>query len=85
MQTVGLAQEAIEQRGIPTTSVTLLEDITRKVRPPRALAVPYPLGFPLGEPGNAPLQASILRAALRLLDRKDVPVLEKFTPPDARR
>jgi hypothetical protein len=80
MQTVGLAQQVIEQRGIPTASITLLEDVTRKIRPPRALSVPYPLGFPLGEADNPELQNTILRALLGLLDRTDVPVLERFTP-----
>jgi hypothetical protein len=78
MQTVGLAQQVIEEEGIPTASLTLLEGITRQIRPPRALSVPYPLGFPLGEPGDAELQTSILRALLALMDRTDVPVLETF-------
>jgi len=81
MQTVGLAQQVIEERGIPTASITLLEGVTRKIRPPRALSVPYPLGFPLGEPDNAELQTSILRALLALVDRTDVPVLETLSPP----
>jgi hypothetical protein len=81
MQTVGLAQQIIEERGIPTASITLLEGITRKIRPPRSLAVPYPLGFPLGEPGNPGLQTSILRALLALVSRNDVPVLVNFSPP----
>jgi hypothetical protein len=81
MQTVGLAQQIIEERGIPTASITLLEGITRKIRPPRSLAVPYPLGFPLGEPGNPGLQTSILRALLALVSRNDVPVLVHFSPP----
>ena len=78
MQTVGLAQQIIEERGIPTASITLLEDVTRKIRPPRALSVPYPLGFPLGEADNAALQIDILRQVLTLLERTDVPVLEKL-------
>ena len=78
MQTVGLAQQVIEARGIPTASLTMLPDITRKIRPPRALAVPYPLGFPLGEPDNPELQTTILRALLDLLPRTDVPVLDFF-------
>ncbi len=81
MQTVGLAQQIIEERGIPTASITLLEGVTRRIRPPRALSVPYPLGFPLGEADNVELQTSILRALLALLDRTDVPVLERFSPP----
>jgi hypothetical protein len=80
MQTVGLAQQIIEERSIPTVSITLLEGVTRLIRPPRALSVPYPLGFPLGEPGDADLQTSILRALLALVSRTDVPVLERFSP-----
>jgi hypothetical protein len=53
----------------------LLPDITRAIRAPRALAVPYPLGYPLGEPGNIEMQRSILRELLRLCLRDDVPIL----------
>ena len=74
MQTVGLAQAAIEDRGIPTASITMLE----KIRPPRALSVPYPLGFPLGEAHNRELQTEVLRQLLALLERDDVPVLEEL-------
>ena len=76
MQTVGLAQATIEERGIPTASITMLAEITEKIRPPRALAVPYPLGFPLGEANNRELQTEVLRQLLALLERNDVPVLE---------
>ena len=56
----------------------MLRTITEKIRPPRALAVPYPLGFPLGEADNPELQTEILRQLLTLLRRDDVPVLEEF-------
>ena len=56
----------------------MLTEVTGKVRPPRALAVPWPLGFPLGAPGDAALQRKVLRAMLALLSRTDVPVLERF-------
>jgi hypothetical protein len=58
----------------------MLPEVTRKVRPPRALAVPWPLGFPLGEPGEPELQRRVLGALLALLPRRDVPVLELFGP-----
>jgi len=77
-QTVGLAQATIEERGIPTASITMLAKITEKIRPPRALAVPYPLGFPLGEANNPELQTEVLQQLLALLERDDVPVLEKL-------
>lgn len=63
-----------------TASVSMLAEVTRKIRPPRALAVPWPLGFPLGEPGNAGLQRRVLSALLALLPRADVPVFEDFVP-----
>lgn len=59
----------------------MLAKITEKIRPPRALAVPYPLGFPLGEANNPELQTEILRQLLALLERNDVPVLEEFVAP----
>jgi hypothetical protein len=41
--------------------------------------VPFPLGYPLGEPNNADLQTRIIKAAFALLSRKDCPLLESFT------
>ncbi len=54
----------------------MLAKITAKIRPPRVLAVPFPLGFPLGEANNRELQTEVLRQLLALLERDDVPVLE---------
>src|SRR5258708_5076411 len=47
-QSVGLIQSIIEKAGIPTVSVTMLREITKRVAPPRALFVDLPLGYPLG-------------------------------------
>ncbi len=78
-QSVGLIQRAIEYAGISTVSISLLREITEKTRPPRALFVPYPLGYPLGEPNNPDLQTRIIRAAFALLPRTDFPVLEALS------
>ena len=78
VQTVGLIQAAIERAGITTVSISLLHEVTDVLRPPRALFVPYKLGFPLGEPNNAALQHRIIGAALSLLAQNDVPVIEDF-------
>jgi len=75
-QTVGLVGAELERRGIVTVSVSLLPEISRKVRPPRALELPYSLGYPLGRPNDPPLQRRILRALLALARRDDVPVIE---------
>jgi hypothetical protein len=80
VQTVGLLQAAIERTGIATVSISLLHEVTDITRPPRALFVPYRLGLPLGEPNNPELQHRIIAAALGLLERSDVPVIEDFQP-----
>jgi hypothetical protein len=75
---VSLVQAELEARGIATVSLTVLPDITRRLMPPRALAVPYGLGDPLGAANDASLQRQILDAALALVTRTDVPVLDAF-------
>jgi hypothetical protein len=82
-QAVGLVAAALESIGIVTVSLTMMPAVTRKVRPPRALAVPFPLGYPLGSPCDAALQRHVLRALLSLATRDDVPVLETFSLPTA--
>lgn len=77
-QSVGLIQRFIEYAGITTVSISLLREITVKIRPPRALFVPFPLGYPLGEPNNPELQTKILRAAFALLARTGCPILESL-------
>jgi hypothetical protein len=59
--------------------VILLREIAEKVRPPRALAVPFRHGFPLGAPNDPALQRSVVEAALSLLERNDVPVIEDYS------
>jgi len=50
-----------------------------KSQPPRGLWTPFPLGRPLGEPGDADFQTRVVTQALRLLERTDGPViLEDF-------
>lgn len=56
----------------------MLPEITSKLGVPRALEVPYPLGFPFGDPGDAELQRSILRQVLRLVERGDTPFIAEL-------
>ena len=76
-QSVGLIQRAVETVGISTVSITLIEDITRKIKPPRALLVPYGFGHPLGEPNNPELQHAIIAEALELLADEIAPPILK--------
>jgi hypothetical protein len=77
-QTVCLLQAAIERAGIATVSISLLREVATRLRPPRALFAPFPMGFPLGAPNDPDLQHRIIAAALSLLGRDDVPILEEF-------
>jgi hypothetical protein len=64
---VGLVQRAIEARGIPTIGITLQKEVTRKVKPPRALFLRYPFGHPIGEAFAVAQQRTILQTALEAL------------------
>ena len=48
------------------------------MRPPRFLWVSFPLGRPLGLPGDAAFQRRVMLAALRLLEVEQGPVLEDY-------
>lgn len=65
-----------------TTGISLVRENTASMQPPRALWVPFPLGRPLGKPGDAAFQLDVILAALDLLDRSEGPVLEDY-PHDA--
>jgi D-proline reductase (dithiol) PrdB len=66
-QSVGLIQRAIEANGVPTVSVSLLHDVTEKLRPPRAVCLRWPFGHPLGEPFARAQQLTVIHDALALL------------------
>jgi hypothetical protein len=81
-QSVGLVQSIIEKAGIPTVSITLLREVSKRVQPPRVLVVDRPLGYPLGEPRNALLQKRIILAALELLGQPvSEPLITEFHEP----
>jgi len=75
---VGVLARVFEERGLTTTSISLVREHTEKVKPPRALFVPFPFGHPLGEANDAELQTRVMRAAFELLDRETGPVLADY-------
>jgi hypothetical protein len=77
-QTVCLVQAAIEREGIATVSISLLREVVSVLKPPRALFVPFPMGFPLGAPQRPQWQHRVIAAALELLERDDTPILAEF-------
>ena len=72
----------LEEEGLATTQISLIREHTEKIKPPRALWVPFELGRPLGVPGDAVWQTRVLRAVLELLEVPTGPVLVDF-PDDA--
>jgi hypothetical protein len=55
----------VEEAGIPTLSMTSALDITRSVKPPRAVFVNFPLGHQTGPPDQPELQRRIVTDAMR--------------------
>jgi len=72
----------LEAHGIATSSISLVREHTEKVKPPRALFVPFPFGHALGRPNDPALQHRVLRAALDLFCEGAGPVLRDL-PDDA--
>ena len=62
---MGLVAAELERRGIATVAIQLLREVAERVRPPRALWVPFPHGYPLGRPGDPAGQRRVLESALR--------------------
>ncbi len=61
-----------------TTGISLVRENTESMKPPRALWVSFPLGRPLGIPGDAAFQHEVIAGALDLLNHEQGPVLEDF-------
>ena len=57
-------QRAIENRGIPTVSLSVSLDITQQIKPPRAMFLPFMMGHHFGVPFHVELQKRIIREAL---------------------
>ena len=49
-------------------TLQILRMVAEKVRPPRALFVPFAHGFPLDRPDDPPRQTQVIEAALRMLE-----------------
>lgn len=81
-QAVGLVAAELERQGIATVAIQCLRFVAERVRPPRALFVPFAHGYPLGAPRDAKLQHEVIEAALRLLEDPSLtpPALVDFEP-----
>ena len=81
-QTVGLVAAELERQGVSTVAIQLLRNVAERVRPPRALFVPFRHGYPLDAPREQVRQHAVLGAALHLLETRKLtpPVLVDFEP-----
>ena len=75
---MGVLAHYFEEEGLPTTGISLVRLHSEKIRPPRALWVPYELGRPFGVPGDAAFQRRVLVAALSLFEEVSGPVLKDY-------
>jgi hypothetical protein len=77
---VGLVAGELERQGIATVAIQLLREVAEKVRPPRALVVPFPHGYPLDAPGEPARQHAVIESALEILEDGSAvpPVLREF-------
>ena len=71
-QAVSLVAAECERQGIASVAIVLLREVAEKVRPPRALHVPYSHGYPLGRPDAVEVQHAVLNAALSLLENPTI-------------
>jgi hypothetical protein len=79
-QAVSLVAAELERQGISTVAIQLLREVALRVRPPRALLVPFQHGYPLAAPYQPDRQRAVIEAALGLLENQtqQPPVLTEF-------
>ncbi len=64
-------QRAIEKRGIPTVSISVALDVTERIKPPRAVFLPFMMGHLFGVPRHKKLQREIILFALEMLENAE--------------
>ena len=72
----------LERHGITAVAILLLHRVAEKVRPPRALCVPFRHGYPLDAPDDPAKQHAVIDAALKMLEDQDLqpPAIVDYKP-----
>ncbi|MDX1690763.1 MAG: hypothetical protein R3290_07050 [Acidimicrobiia bacterium] len=72
---VGHVARSLEEVGIATVTIAVaaFEGRLGPMRVPRRLLTPFPMGRPLGPPGDRATQRAVIERALRLVDEADAP------------
>ena len=66
---MGLIARHLEASGLPTLCFSAAYSITQAVNPPRSVFLDFPLGQTCGRPDNDVERLTIMRAALRLVEK----------------
>lgn len=77
---MSLVAAALEREGISTVCVHPVRFVAERMRAPRSLLVPFPLGYPLGRPNDPALQRDVIEAMLAMLEDASLtaPALVEF-------
>ena len=67
-----------EAAGLTTVAIALVREHAERVRPPRALWVPFYFGYTMGKPDDPDFQHQVLTAALATLDAESGPALVDY-------
>ena len=67
----------LEEAGLATVALGIVRGQLESTAPPRGLFVDFPLGRPLGKPGDAEFQHRVLAHAFSMLERTE-PGIEAF-------
>ena len=72
----------LERHGIATVVIQMLRRVAEKIRPPRALAVPFRHGYPLDAPNEPARQHAVIKAALKMLEDQSLqpPAIVDYEP-----
>ena len=65
-QAVGLIQKSCEENNIICSTISIIDEITHKLKIKRYLSVPYALGYPLGQTNNFNEQKENIKKLLNL-------------------
>lgn len=77
-QSVSLVARALEQSGIPSMTLAVVQDVIESVRPPRAALYDGELGSVAGLPNWPEHQRRVLDEALRLIEPMDQPGIRRL-------
>jgi len=65
---VSTLAHVFEAAGLSTIVLASMKEVAERIGPPRTLYCEFPLGRPLGKPGDAEFQTDVIRRGLGLLD-----------------